>query len=154
MVFSFVQRGANVFYKNDMFKNAVKATVAHRGKMLVIMHDDESGIWAGVPGGSIEDGEMPIEAIRRELMEEILVVPSNIIPLGLTRNDDGTECQRYFIRLTDDEAARVKLGDEGIELRWCTFEEMLALKLSLLGRAYYSSNAGDEVRRLVVETSV
>jgi 8-oxo-dGTP pyrophosphatase MutT (NUDIX family) len=135
-----------------MLQNAVKATVAYQGKMLVIMHDDPSGAWAGVPGGSIEDGEDPLRAMCREFMEEICVLPSQIIPLEVIHNEDGTWCQRYFVPLTDEEAASVSLGDEGFELRWCTFDEMLGLKLSPMGRAYYESDAGQGMRKRIEET--
>lgn len=135
-----------------MLCNAVKATVAYRGKMLVIMHDDPAGIWAGVPGGSIEEGEDSLTAMRREFMEEICIVPSQIISLEVTHNEDGAWCQRYFAPLTDQEAISVSLGDEGFELQWLTFEEMLECKLSPLGRAYYESDAGQGVRRLIDKT--
>ena len=48
--------------------------VVRRGELVLIAHRPESGLLGGLwefPGGKVETGESPADAVRRELMEEI-----------------------------------------------------------------------------------
>ena len=42
-----------------------------RGRVLLLKHNFRAGSGWGIPGGFIEKGEQPEEAIRRELREEV-----------------------------------------------------------------------------------
>lgn len=53
-------------------KVAVVAFITCRNRILLIQRavDPEKGKWA-LPGGYMDAGELPVEALRRELMEEV-----------------------------------------------------------------------------------
>ncbi len=42
-----------------------------RGRVLLLQHEFRTGSGWGIPGGFLERGEQPVEALRRELREEI-----------------------------------------------------------------------------------
>lgn len=44
--------------------------------------DPEAGCW-NLPGGGVEPGESPLEALTREFHEETGLVPSNVVPLDV-----------------------------------------------------------------------
>jgi ADP-ribose pyrophosphatase YjhB (NUDIX family) len=45
--------------------------VDERGRVLLLKHVFRVGSGWGIPGGFIEEGEQPVEALRRELLEEV-----------------------------------------------------------------------------------
>ena len=42
-----------------------------RGRVLLLKHEFRTGSGWGIPGGFLEAGEQPLEALRRELREEV-----------------------------------------------------------------------------------
>ena len=71
-----------------MQKDTATATalIFHDGKLLMLLRDDIPTIpspdtWSLI-GGTMEDGETPLETLKREVQEEIGVVPSNITYIG------------------------------------------------------------------------
>ena len=56
-------------------REAVKAVIHSNGKILLQLRDKKPnifypGVW-GLFGGSVDNGEKPIDALKRELLEEI-----------------------------------------------------------------------------------
>ena len=111
----------------------VKAFVVFEGKILLILRDNVPTIsypnfW-NLPGGKVEDGEDFDTALRRELVEEIGVIPANIVHMGMEKFEDGKTVIRYLIRLNKKEAEKIKLGDEGQEMKFFGIDEALKLPL-------------------------
>ncbi len=111
----------------------VKAFIVFEGKVLLILRDNIPTIaypnYWNLPGGGVEDGEDFDTALRRELGEEISVIPANIVRMGTETFDDKRVVIRYLSRLDTEEVARLKLGDEGQEMKFCTVDETLQLPL-------------------------
>src|SRR3989338_2008483 len=86
----------------------VSAIVVADEKILLGQRDDkpesrDPNCWQ-LPGGGVEDGETPDEAIKRELQEEIGIIPSS---LRFVISPSADVCA-YFARLTDEEGRNIK----------------------------------------------
>jgi 8-oxo-dGTP diphosphatase len=113
-----------------MQKDTATATalIFHDGKLLMLLRDDIPTIpspdtWSLI-GGTMEDGETPLETLKREVQEEIGVVPSNITYIG----KPDRERYRYFAHMTDEERLKVKLGNEGQKLEFFEIDELKNIK--------------------------
>ena len=124
-----------------MKKMGSKAFIIYNKKILLILRDNIPTIpspnkW-GLPGGLIEKNESPLNALKRELKEEINIVPKNIIYLGKQIFKDGVEVFRYFAKITKDEFQNVKLGNEGQKLEFFNLDEINQLDLARYSTEYF-----------------
>lgn len=106
------------------------------GRYLLQRRDDIPRIWYpghwGLFGGAIEPGESALDAMVRELAEEIgIELPAARFELFLRQDfalgwrDDARRERHFFSAvLAPEEIARLTLG-EGAEMRWVTGEEAL-----------------------------
>lgn len=115
---------------NSQDPHVVSAIVVFDKKLLLLQRDDTPGIkdperWQ-LPGGGIEDGETPDEAIRRELQEEIGIVPNTLRFLATPY--PGTHV--YHAPLTAEEANNIKKGTEGKDLCFFSLDEIATIPLT------------------------
>jgi 8-oxo-dGTP pyrophosphatase MutT (NUDIX family) len=106
------------------------AIVTFQGKILLLQRDHnpeirDPGMWQ-LPGGGIEKGESPQEALQRELKEEIGIVPESVYFLG----EPEPKVFVYHTPLTPEESMKVKKGDEGKDLAFFTLSEITTLPLT------------------------
>jgi len=108
--------------------------IDEEGRFLLQHRDDTAptypGYW-GFFGGSIEDGETPLEAIRREAWEELRYTPAGTNPV-LTIDYKNFKTGRsgrkfYFTELCPDKDA-LQLY-EGQNMGWFTLPEAQKLKI-------------------------
>lgn len=116
--------------KDNQQITTVSAVVVFNGKLLLLQRDDnpeikDPGCWQ-LPGGGVEDGETPDEAIKRELQEEISVIPASLRFLM----SPSADINAYYARLSNEEAKNIKKGDEGKDLRFFSFEELSNIPLT------------------------
>jgi TDG/mug DNA glycosylase family protein len=114
-------------------REAVRAVVvAPDGRTLLIRYVDEYETWWIPPGGGVEPGETDLQAITRELDEEVGLTEFELGPLLFERShhhriEEGFGGQRnryYLVRVPWFEVG--ELG-EGSEARWFTVDELRAL---------------------------
>lgn len=110
--------------KETTTSRSATAMIFHDGKLLMLLRDDIPTIpapdtWSLI-GGTMEEGEEPLEAFKREAKEEMGVVPANITYIG----KPDRERYRYFAHLTDEEREKVKLGNEGQRLKFFEIDEL------------------------------
>ena len=114
-------------------RDAVRAVVvAPDGRTLLIRYLDEYETWWIPPGGGVEPGESDLQAITRELREEVGLTDFELGPLLFDRAhhhrlEDGFGGQRnryYLVRVPWFEVE--ELG-EGSEVNWFTLDELRAL---------------------------
>lgn len=104
------------------FGDAVAAIITvDEGRFLLQLRDDKPGIWYpgfwGCFGGGVEPGEDPVDAIRRELVEELGIEVGSVEPsVGFTfavpSLGDRAFYRRYFrVALTNRQLGEVSLGE-------------------------------------------
>ncbi|MBM3205672.1 NUDIX domain-containing protein [Candidatus Shapirobacteria bacterium] len=140
-----------------MQKAGVKAFIIYEKKLLLILRDNKPNIpspnkW-GLPGGAIEKNESILKAIKRELKEEISIVPKKIIYLGKQTYEEGSEVFRYFSKLTKNEFQNVKLGSEGQKLEFFRLNEVNKLDLAGYSTEYFL-NYFDQIREFVEKDKI
>ncbi len=89
-------------------------------------HKRHGGLWE-FPGGKVEPGESDLEAVRRELREELDVQVTRVGEVLLSVQDPGSEFVIDFVRVDITGTARCI---EHTELRWESPEEIVALPLA------------------------
>ena len=129
-------------YKNKL-KDGASALIIHKNKVLLFLRDDTPTIsypnhW-GLPGGGIDEGETPVEAIKRELVEEVSYSPEKLVLIG-EKIYGPTHTAFLFISFVDDKESKFfkHAGLEGQDVRFFTREEILNLKVTPVVRKYIS----------------
>lgn len=109
----------------------VAAGVLRRGEQVLLAERVRGGHGRGYwefPGGKIESGETPAEALARELAEEIGVVIAEPAPLVTVSHDypGRSVCLHVFeVRRWSGEPG----GREGQALRWCEIAALGDMRL-------------------------
>ncbi len=126
-----------------MRKPGSKAIVVHGNKICLVLRDNNPNIphpnmW-NTPGGAVEEGETPREAMARELKEEINLNATDLIFTGITTYTDGSIVHRFFVPVTDEQFANIRLVHEGQRLEWFPIEEMLHLQANEKFSSYFGA---------------
>ena len=118
-----------------------------------------------IPTGGSAEGETPLAAAKRELIEETGLTAGSWTPLGTVDNSNGvtTDVAHMFVARDLKSGAPVPQGDERVELRWMPFAGAVRsvltggitesvsvaaiLKAELLGTARLPALARREPRR-------
>lgn len=133
-------------------KPGVKAFVVYKKKLLLILRDNKTtiaypNVW-NLPGGGIDDGETHLQALMRELQEEIGITPTHVVYLGKYLHVDGNIVYRYVVRLTEEEVKKLALGDEGQGYDFFALREIAGLPAAKHLQEYVVKYM-DTLRRLV-----
>lgn len=110
-------------HENTNWSQSVTAVVIHDGKVLLARHTYGAG--AGkliIPGGYVNYGEAPEDAVRREYMEEtnVSIEPKEII--GIRFN---VKCWYIAFRADYVSGEAISDGDENSEVIWLDVQEAL-----------------------------
>ncbi|NYS76294.1 MULTISPECIES: NUDIX domain-containing protein [Halomonadaceae] len=108
------------------------------GRLLLVRKHNTSFYMQ--PGGKIDAGESALEALCRELQEELglHVSEDQLIPLGMysvpAANEPGVMLEAHLFGLVIDEP--VEVAAEIAEAKWVTREEAWQLPLAPLTKEY------------------
>lgn len=127
------------------------AFITHNRKILLLHRDNiptisNPNMWGSI-GGMVEDGETFEEGIKREIKEETNLEPKNLKFLGRLSLPDQ-ETYGYIVRLGDSELKDIKLGNEGQELKFFSFEELAKLPVGK-NIMYYLTKFSGPIKRLI-----
>jgi mutator protein MutT len=98
-----------------------------RGRVLLVRRAKApaAGTWS-LPGGRIEPGETPEEAVVREIREETGLPTRVLAPLGVV--EIAGEGMRYaiheFLLAVVDPTLPARAGDDASEIRWVPIDDL------------------------------
>ena len=114
------------------------AVIVENGRYLVGLrpgHKRHGGLWE-FPGGKVESGETLLEALRRELKEELGI---EVLLAGepvFRRQDPGSP---FLIEFVEVQISGVPRALEHDEIRWLNTRELRSLNLAPSDQAFSSS---------------
>lgn len=122
-----------------------KAIIYHNKKLLMFLRDNDSSIpdpnkWSLV-GGEVDEGESFEQAVRREIKEEISVLPKLIKYLGKISTPDGNSHAIFLVKMTNREVEQLKIGDEGQKIKFFSIQEIRNLDLATNVKRYFELHA-------------
>lgn len=106
-------------------------TLNREREFLVLKRREEKGgAWQPVTGG-VEKKEEVLDAVKRELEEEtgikeyIRIIDK--VHFFKYKNEDGVVLDEYVFGVEVSPDVKVKISEEHIDLRWCSFGEAISL---------------------------
>ena len=112
---------------DDVQQNALAIIVNDDRKILLLKRSDAPDIWQpnkwALVGGAVEEGELPIEAVQREIYEETkLVVEKFKEKFTIQRSPDSVEY--IFVAKFEGDPMGIELNFEHTSYGWFSPEEM------------------------------
>ena len=112
---------------------AVLVLYDNEGRVLLQLRDARAPVYAGhwgFFGGRIEEGETPLQALLREVQEELAYTPESPTLLCSLPYRDDTTCRQgvrhYFLQAYED-GVPLTLG-EGAAIQWFSIAEVRSLR--------------------------
>jgi 8-oxo-dGTP diphosphatase len=125
----------------------IGAVIVHEGKILLEKRGNEpsKGKWS-IPGGLVELGESPEQAVIREVKEETCLDVENPSLIDVVSNVDldekGKVKYHYVIidYLVHVKSGKLHAASDAAELRWVSFEEVDGYDLTRSFRVFFRDN--------------
>ena len=102
----------------------------HQGEILVAKrakHQDQGGLWE-FPGGKVETGELRLQALKREIKEELNYALKSAEPLKCITHKYSDYTVKLDVWYAQDDAAKV-FANEGQPLKWVEKSELKNLNM-------------------------
>ena len=114
--------------------HTVKAVIYSDDKFLLQLRDQKQGIFYpgvwGLFGGSVDDGEKPIDALKRELIEEIGLEVKNAKLLFSWNHDKYNSILHFFLVPLTVELEKLCLN-EGQRMDLFSIEQIKGIPITL-----------------------
>jgi 8-oxo-dGTP pyrophosphatase MutT (NUDIX family) len=113
---------------------AARAVVRNRAGLIGVTYIRKFDLY-NLPGGGVEDGESPEDAVRREVREEAGCTCASVTPLGIVYENRGSQnfVQQswYFAVEAGEDNLPMELTEKeranGTEIQWHTLETAIRL---------------------------
>ncbi len=105
-------------------RHTSRAIIIKDEKILLLTGHGCDFYWT--PGGGLEDGETPIEAVRREVQEE-LAVGIETLSHYLSYEFDDQKVSSYMVEISED----IEIGNEITGLIWYSKGDVIKLSKGL-----------------------
>lgn len=113
---------------------AARAVVRNHAGQIGLVYVKKYDLYA-LPGGGVEDGESPLDTVRREVREEVGCTCGKITPLGIVFENRGSQnfVQQswYYAVEAAEEGLEIRLTrkerSNASEIQWHTLEEAIHL---------------------------
>jgi 8-oxo-dGTP diphosphatase len=133
----------------DLPRAAIGAIVFKDDKILLVRRGKppSEGMWA-VPGGSLQLGETFQQAAEREIQEETgLTIKARepVFTFDVIRRDDKGRVRFHYVvvdLIADYLAGEPKAGDDALEARWVSSQELKNLDVSKTTRRVLQERFG------------
>jgi 8-oxo-dGTP pyrophosphatase MutT (NUDIX family) len=99
--------------------------IVNNNRYLLFKRNDNK-LYA-LPGGHIEEGETPLDAVIREIYEELSIVLPNVKLVGRYPYGDKV-LNVYYYNNTEFDPSTIILDEEHEDYRWFTYYEVLNSK--------------------------
>lgn len=111
----------------DLKRNALAIIFNDDMEVLLLQRSSYEDQWMpnkwALVGGGVEEGEEPLEAVSREIKEEIgLDIDNFKEKFVLQRNDDSVE--HMFVTKFSGDKDSIKLNEEHQDYKWCDVNEI------------------------------
>jgi len=125
----------------------VGAIIIREGKIALIKRGNEParGKWS-IPGGLVELGESPEQAVIRETKEEVGLEVDNPKLVDVVSNvdlDDKGKVKYHYViidYLVNVKSGRAEAATDAAELRWVPFDEVENYELTASFRLFFKHN--------------
>ena len=119
-------------------KRIAHALIINQGKVLLHLRDGNHPNpnlrfkWATI-GGELESDEDLTAGVLREIEEEASLKPNDVEYIGVLKRalaEHNVEVHTFVVKLTDIEEQQLKLGNEGLEVKFFDVDEVENLALA------------------------
>ncbi len=114
-----------------IFKRINKAAIQKDGKYLLTLRSPKAvhlPLYWDFPGGKMESGETPEQAIRREIKEETSLDAGKLREVGHISFGIDDEITDFHIYEAESFTGEVKISFEHIEAKWAAKEEIMEME--------------------------
>ena len=116
--------------------SAVKALIENKSKFLIIEQEFNGKKYMDLPGGKIEFGESPYDALQREVKEEVYLDIEIIKPIGMwwffrDSNTGQVICTTFICKAKNNEKidlTKNPANEKIVNYYWFTKDELLKLE--------------------------
>lgn len=139
-------------------KCSTAAVIIMNGHVLLLKRKTEpfKGMW-DFPGGYVDSGEQPIDAVRREIQEELSIAPKsidfiNVYPGTGAHKDKEYAIMNfaYLVTIDSNDLSKIKLDHENSDWKWFLPHEVpnMAFDSNQKILSYVQHNFSDDWKRV------
>jgi 8-oxo-dGTP pyrophosphatase MutT (NUDIX family) len=143
LVFRFGFSFARIWWRLLCPRHEGALVALYVGRALLLVRQSYRAEW-NFPGGSIRKGETPEAAARRELMEEIGLAASRLVPAGAASGLwDGRRDRVHFFKMQLDQPPKLHLDNrEIIAAKFVSLRDLAGIPVTGPVAAYVAMQAG------------